>query len=365
METLAYSLLLAHLATLSPADQLQNICLSPYSLQSAFALVQEGAKGNTKKEIEKTLHTKNFVALPDAEVMNEEDVIFDQANSIWINAVNAPKIKSSFLKTNAKKYQAEVTTLPFDAAAEQEINDWCSQKTHGRIPHAIDQLNPGNVMELINAIYFKGYWVKDFNPRLTQKEDFYVTDDLTVQTSMMHQTTHFLYGEDELCQMVELPFRHSYRSEQDEFALQIILPHEGTTLLGLEQSLAKGNQLPELGVEKVRLALPKFELNYSADLIPTLNLMGMSLPFSGKANFSGISKAPLCISTVAQKTFFKVDETGAEAAAVTEVAMMLTSAMPRPEKIFTMTVDHPFLIRLVNNTQHTTLFVANINNPSL
>lgn len=364
METLVYSLLLAHLATLSPADQQQNICLSPYSLQSAFALVQEGAKGSTKKEIEKTLRTKNFVALPDAEVKDDGDVIFDQANSIWINAINAPKIKASFLKTNAKKYQAEVTTLPFDATAEKRINDWCSDKTHGRIPKAIDQLDPGNVMELINAIYFKGDWVKDFNPRLTQKEDFYVTDDLTVQADMMHQTTHFLYGEDEQCQMVELPFRHSYRSEQDEFALQVILPHEGTTLLGLEQMLTEGYQLPELGVAKVRLALPKFELNYSADLIPTLNLMGMSLPFSGKANFSGISKAPLCISAVSQKTFFKVDEKGAEAAAVTEVAMMLTSAMPRPEKIFEMTVDRPFLIRLVNNTRHTTLFVANINNPT-
>ncbi len=103
MSNIAYSLLLAHLATLSTAEQ-QNVCLSPYSLQSAFALVQEGANGKTKKEITQTLHTQDFVTLPDAAISEGDPnaVIFEQANSIWINASHHPAIQQAFLDINHK-----------------------------------------------------------------------------------------------------------------------------------------------------------------------------------------------------------------------------------------------------------------------
>lgn len=363
MSSIAYSLLLAHLTTLPPSAQ-QNICLSPYSLQSAFALVQEGAKGKTKKEITRALDTQHFVALPEAEIFDDNSVILEQANSIWINAANAPSIKQSFLDINEKKYHAEVTALPFDEQGKRQINDWCNEKTHGRIPDALDKLSPSDVMELINAIYFKGEWVTEFNTRYTQKADFLMLDESTIQVDMMRNTTRFNYAEDDLCQMVELPFKSSYSAGQDEYVLQIVLPKDGINVRELDEKLADGYNLPDMSFCKVKLALPKFEINYTADLIPTLQNMGMKLPFTSAANFSRISKASLMISTVTQKTFFKVDEQGAEAAAVTSIGMRLTSAAPRPEKVFEMNVDHPFLVKLVNKTRDTTLFIGNIFNPN-
>lgn len=362
MTTLAYSLLLTHLATTSPTTP-QNICLSPYSLQSAFALVQEGAKGKTKKEITKTLDTKDFVTLPEAEDVDENAVILEQANSIWINAGNHPVIKTSFLDINAKKYHAEITTIPFDEQGKHQINDWCKNKTHGRIDNAVESLSPSEVMELINAIYFKGQWVTAFNPRYTQEDDFTLLDESIISTDMMHSNTHYYYAEDDICQIVELPFKNSYEAGQDEYVLQVILPKEGLNVIELDQKLANGYNLPAMNHSKVRLSLPKFEINYSADLVPTLQQMGMIRPFTDKADFSRISKTPLKISTVTQKTFFKVDEQGAEAAAVTTIGMMLTSAAPRPEKVYEMNVDHPFLVKLINKTHNLDLFVANIFNP--
>ncbi len=364
MSPLTYSLLLAHMSLLSGQD---NICLSPYSLQSAFVLVQEGAKGETKEQITTTLDTKHFITLPVAEENENNLITFEQANSIWINSHSCPTIKRSFLKTNEKKYQAEVVNMPFDGAGKQRINDWCNDKTHGRIPNAIDELPSSEVMELINAIYFKGSWVTSFNPRFTNKEDFYPAasyDSDPIQVDMMHNTMHYQYAEDDLCQYIELPFDRNYETQEDEYVLQIVLPREETRIEELDKALAEGYQLPELGHHKVRLALPKFEVNYAADLIPTLRKMGMDLPFSAKANFKNISKTPLQISTVRQKTFFKVDEKGAEAAAVTTIGMRLTSAAPRPEKVYEMTIDRPFLIQLVNKTRDITLFVGNIFNPN-
>lgn len=365
MSPLAYPLLLAHLATLSPAEQ-QNVCLSPYSLQSAFALVQEGAKGATKDQIAQTLHTADYVSLPDQPSQSEDAVTFEQANSIWINADYASKIKSTFLKANQKRHQAEVTALPFSADAKQQINQWCSQKTHGRIPEAISELSSSDVMELINTLYFKGTWLTSFSPRLTREQDFFTPtlDDDPIRVSMMHNTARFAYGENETCQIVELPFIADYDAGQDQYAMQVILPKEGTTLQQLNQQLADGQALPELSHVKVRLSLPKFEIDYSADLIPTLQGMGLTLPFSDAANFSRISSTPLKISTVTQKTYFKVDEQGAEAAAVTTIGMMLTSAAPRPEKVYEMTVDHPFLVQLINKTHDTILFLSDIYHPN-
>lgn len=45
--------------------------------------------------------------------------------------------------------------------------------------------------------------------------------------------------------------------------------------------------------------------------------MGLTEPFSNRANFNGISNTPLKIDKVVQKAFIEVNEEGSEAAAVT------------------------------------------------
>ena len=55
----------------------------------------------------------------------------------------------------------------------EQVNNWCSEKTHGKITKILDQLNASVQMILINAVYFKGEWVRYFDGSRTYKKIFY------------------------------------------------------------------------------------------------------------------------------------------------------------------------------------------------
>ena len=95
----------------------------------------------------------------------------------------------------------------------------------------------------------------------------------------------------------------------------------------------------------VDLSLPKFELEFSSQLKGALQKLGMNEAFSpAKADLTGMRKeGQLYISKVIQKTYLKIDETGAEAAAVTAVVIKTRSIKNNNKR---MLVNRPFLMIL-------------------
>ena len=69
----------------------------------------------------------------------------------------------------ATNYLAPVEPL---VSAEQ-VNGWCSNKTHGKINKIISSLSHEIIMIILNAIYFKGEWILQFEKELTKKLPFY------------------------------------------------------------------------------------------------------------------------------------------------------------------------------------------------
>ena len=91
--------------------------------------------------------------------------------------------------------------------------------------------------------------------------------------------------------------------------------------------------------------MPKFTLDYSAELLPLLTKMGMpvgELPDICSGCF---------ISRVVQKTHLEVDEKGTTAAAATGVGVTLSARMP-------IVVDHPFALALIDNGSDAPLFMG-------
>ncbi len=107
--------------------------------------------------------------------------------------------------------------------------------------------------------------------------------------------------------------------------------------------------------------MPRFELEYEILLNDVLSDLGMTEAFGPGADLSGINRdAPLAISEVRQKAVVDVNEEGTEAAAVTVVGVVLTSA----PKIPIVRVDRPFIFSIRERHTGTILFIGKVMNPT-
>ena len=204
-------------------------------------------------------------------------------------------------------------------------------------------------MILLNAVYFKGLWSIPFEKSMTMKRPFYNLNDKSKEKKVdrMQIMDSFQYYEDREVQLIRLPYK------KDSMSAIIILPNENKNINEFISELNDEklqSLLKRMGREKVRLQLPKFELEFSSMLNSVLKKLGMNDAFNEiKANLEGIGKN-LYIGEVIQKTYLKVDESGTEAAAVTIVTVKEKGIkIEKRPKIYSMIVERPFLFLLAND----------------
>jgi serine protease inhibitor len=122
----------------------------------------------------------------------------------------------------------------------------------------------------------------------------------------------------------------------------------------------------------VTIELPRFELKSNYRLNEALQALGMRRAFQpDAAQLTGMfSSAPgqpragrFFISSVLQSTYWKVDEEGSEAAAVTTTGIRAAAAA-RPEQPFRMIVDRPFFCAIEDRRSGALLFVGAIYDPA-
>lgn len=338
-----------------------NFCLSPLSASWALSMAANGAEGKTREQIYSALG----FSCNDAEKINNyqqkminrlatldpQKVTVGIANSMWVN--ENFKIKKGFEKSNTKFYDATIKNIKFDQDAIKAINDWCAQKTDGKIPEIIKEIDPQTQLFLINALYFKGRWTSVFNKKRTKEEDFTKENGEKIKVQMMHENTRIYYYENELMQMAAKPFG------ENMFEMLFILPREEA---GMDKCVEKLEESLDSWVvkkekEEVNLSLPRYTVEYGTSLKETLQSMGITDAFArGKANFDALSKEATCIGDVLQKTFVKVNEEGAEAAAVTSVSLMTMSAGPPQPK--DMVLNRPFIYIIREKGTGNILFIG-------
>ncbi|MBQ0056024.1 MAG: serpin family protein [Bacteroidales bacterium] len=343
----------------------KNTCLSPLSLQLALGMVNEGAKGKTRSELNSIMPSGNNAMMQ--MLLDGKCSQLISANSIWINSSFAKSMKKKFVKQNLKHFGAEVQSKPFGAETVAAINNWCNENTNGKIPAIIDRLTDDDKMVLVNTLYFKARWINTFSKSATQPRTFYNSNGSKTDAMTMEMTASFKYRETEMFQAVELPFESDFSDGENpvatsRFELLVILPKQETGLLEVLDSLKSGKFSLTDSYKRVHLRLPRFRCEYGTSLIPHLQAMGVSRCFTPAAQFKGISRTKLLISEVMQKTFISVDEDGAEAAAATAVSMRIGAARPRPEQPIEMYVDRPFIYVITESLTGTPVFVGAITN---
>ena len=345
----------------------ENIFVSPTSVALALAMTYNGADGATKTAMESALRKQGFTvdeintsykSLIDALVSVDPKVLLEIANSIWYR--NDFTVLPEFVTTNQNYYNAQVSSLDFsNPGAPGTINDWVSDKTHDKIKEIIKQISPETVMYLINAIYFKGIWQYEFDEENTSDGSFYLNNESQVQVPVMKQTTTLRYTTNEIFSMVELPYG------QGNFSMLVLLPQNGHNTDEIVSALTPGNWdawISTLAEKNVDLHLPKFTFEYENQLNDELEAMGMGIAFTDLADFSKINgSGGLCISKVLHKSFVEVNEEGTEAAAVTSVEIINTSA--GPDQTAPFYVDHPFLFAIRETSTGAVLFIGRVQNP--
>ena len=191
----------------------KNVFLSPAGLGFALSMAANGAQGETLRQISATLQLE--AGAPDLNQANrallehlsklDPKIKLEIANSLW--TARDARIKPAFLAGQRQFYQAEVSSVDFiNPATAQEINAWCSDHTHGKIPKMVEPPLDANRLIILDAIYFKGDWTVPFDKKLTRDLPFTLGNGQTAPHPRMSRTGDFEYYEDDAFQAVRLSY---------------------------------------------------------------------------------------------------------------------------------------------------------------
>lgn len=351
----------------------QNVFVSPASIMLALAMTYNGAEGETRRAMADALGLESMsledvnraaAALTSVVGSTDSKVQVRIANSLWAKQGFVPK--PAFLQRSKEFYKADVTSLDFaNPMVTETINSWVSKHTEGTIKKIVDQIDNDVILFLVNAIYFKGEWQVSFDKEKTKDDMFRLADGRRKKLPMMFQSGNYLYQKGNDFQAIVLPYGTGSRS------MYVVLPDENTSLDDFERNLTAENWeiwMKSFGLAPGELTLPRFRIEYAADLKEMLKALGMAEAFNpAKADFSGIAEPPpgqrIYLSRVMHKAFAEVNEDGTEAAAVTSVTASLTSVSV-PPKNFVMRVDRPFFFAIRDNSTGTLLFIGSVMDPA-
>lgn len=349
---------------LQKESESQNIFISPTSIATAFGMLYNGAVDPVRSEFDEVLEFKNvpdesFNSANQSLIWNlatkDKSAELDIANSIWIK--NNFQVQPDFITSNAQHFDAVIKNAPFTAQTVKDINQWCSDKTSGKIKAPLGKLTPLDIMVLVNAVYFKGLWQNPFDAKFTQPSNFTLMDSTQIKVPLMMREGSYHFVENDELQAVRLPFGDG------KMAMSFILPKKG--LNSFQKSISPESFVKlqtEMRAQEVNLQVPRFKIKMKFDLIPSLKSLGMKNAFQETMGFSSINPdVRIGISQVIHDTFLEVKEDGAEAAAVTVIA--LATEMALMEEVPSMKIDRPFFCAISNVETGNIVFLGSIFNP--
>lgn len=379
-----------------------SMFISPYSISQAIVLLLNGAC--SESETTHQLLDVVFKGCPSTDVVNQgmselvahskESDMVATANSIWVG--KGYSLSSTYQHKMQSMFEAEASPIS-DAAT---INNWVSNKTHGNIQQLVsdDDISQA-ILALVNALYFKGDWKHPFKERLTGPMPFtHCSGSVTHDAAMMFQYhdaggestvffSKFITGSGFDSIALKLPYEGrkysaiiampvddpaaesgplmvvgrevSYASALDEVQVHMLMHQGGVSTID--------NPLCWKPVNEMQLHVPRFEVEYSSQLVEPLQRIGITAPFI-PSDLTNILSDPLirdvCVSQVLHKTKVKVNEQGTEAAAATAMIMLRcvrpVSAAPEP---LVLKFDRPFTFMVVHELTQLVLFSGQVHNP--
>jgi serpin B len=356
-----------------------GVVMSPYSLATAMAMALSGARGATEVEIARAL----ALSLPRArmEAANRQALallrvfpdptcgsagaaaagIVKIANALMLTQAPADAVSPDYVALIRETYGADF----FAGASMDTINAWVRAKTDGKIQLLLTAPPAPGSATLLNAIAFKGAWLRPFSERNTSGGDFHLADGKIARAPMMRLQARFAWTAGDGFRAIRLPFAGA------SLGLVVVRPDApgGLNAVAAKLDAAAQSRLfatLAAGDGTVELILPKFRARFAADFLGAFRNLGLDVALSAGADFGGMTGGHgpgFRIGQILHRAFIEIDERGAEAAAATAIAMPTAAMAPSaPPEVFA--VDRPFLFYVVDALTGAILFEGRIVDPA-
>ena len=271
----------------------ENILLSPLGMTYVLGLINNGAAGKTRMEINKVLgcddkKTAN-INMFCRKMLTEASKLDKLAKLQITNDFFSPKyaeLKPTFAKVAKDSYDTQF-------------------KTSDSAPFSFT---------LVNTIDFKGIWTDKFRKGNTQDELFMRENGKTQTVPMMKQHRQFFYTENNLCQALCLPYSNG------AYQMIVLLPKVGKTVKQVAESLTSDSWdkcYDAMRRVDVDVKLPRFESSSEVDFTGVMSALIPNAFSVKKADFSNLFDFASSIAKIKQTGHIKVDETGTEATVAT------------------------------------------------
>lgn len=347
----------------------ENEVYSPLSLYVALSMLLPGTSETTHDEL---LEGLSISSREEFEEMvqpllkknnildNDEDYASLLTNSIWLQD-GREDFDEDKLALLQDRYQAMHQFVDFknETESKEMIEAFIDEQTNGFIKELDLNIEPSTVLLLLNTLYFKDQWYKEF----TQETNFEFTNKNNEVKEIDGVVTTLknpkYYQKDDL-EMVTVPFLNGNQ-------MLFIKPDNIEQFFNQEKisdiyMILKESK--QLEATDVQLTMPEVDISSSfTDLNEFLSTLGFSELMSDAPYLSYIEgqKNGMRISDIIQQARITVDREGAEAAAYTAIAVEETSVSIDQEEI-EMALDQPYVM-VVLSSENIPMFVSTVLDP--
>ncbi|XP_024862752.1 probable serpin E3 isoform X2 [Kryptolebias marmoratus] len=331
---------------LTETENSSNLILSPASVSLSLGLLQLGARGNTRSQLEGTLgysvndaQVQDFLLRPQGVVNNSsQGVWLQQTCTLFIQSgvqllaefaqhagawADTSVVRANFSRPSPARSQAERAGPKHEESWPLQSGSSSGELSGSGEPQA-EALWWGNRLQvaLVNTVAFRGVWQKQFLFSNTQNLPFILSDGSTIKVPMMYQAAEVSFGQfraasEQRYTVLELPYLGR------SLNLQVVLPSDRKTPLSVLESQLTARHLAAwatgLRRTKMDIFLPRFRMQNRFNLRSVLLAMGVSDAFNPTAaDFTGISvEEGLYVSDAFHEVKIEVTEDGTKAAAAT------------------------------------------------
>ncbi len=349
----------------------KNTLVSPESVAFALGMVQNGADGNTLKQMQDVIckgvdqdtFNKNMnLLISNADKNNTEKSKLSIANSVWVKDKDSLTLNEQFAKNCKELYNAEFFKAAFDMTTVEKLNSWVKEKTDDMIPKLIDRFSPNEIMCLVNCVAFDSEWEVQYKDTQVKKDQKFTNAKGEKVDCTMLSSTESIYVENGKAK----GFIKNYKG--GKYAFMAVLPNENTDIANYVASMSD-DEIAALYSGRtdrydVIAKLPQFKFDYGAELVDTLSDMGIKDAFSVNADFSKLfNNTSSAINRVIHKTHIELDAKGTKAAAATAVTMT-ENAIAVTEEPKSVILDRPFVFAIMDTETGLPVFLGTVCDPS-